>query len=456
MASFLHFIFGKMNIERMNTDAAALLSPQVNPGGVQRTSPVHSNKQQESKQSRFNDELDKQIDRSTVEKSDRRDARSRSNHPEMDRNGSERTERQEKPKLNSDPSTPKEKSNNSGSGSESKQGQLENEKTNHQHQPIDRNRGENGDSRQAQSIRNRIDEIREGIQKNAAINESIKSEANRKLTQSQQAETIKQAEKLLFPDAKKQPGSNASQVKSESINAKQIEEMGKQFETTRNQAAGEHTVQAEEMAAKPNRTPQEAESSSKGNLLKTIVEKDGSITTQLNLNPDKEINLSELKFEKIGHSRELLEQYQELSDKILNKVGNVIKYMATKGGESVTVKLQPPELGKIQVELVLKENTINAKINTENIAVKEIILTNLDQLKAGIENNGFNINRLDVEIGGFRNFLSRESREFGNGQQKGKEEKQGPGAAVYNSAEVINKPLNPYQFLVGRSVNLLI
>ncbi|HLP47872.1 MAG TPA: flagellar hook-length control protein FliK, partial [Candidatus Kapabacteria bacterium] len=104
----------------------------------------------------------------------------------------------------------------------------------------------------------------------------------------------------------------------------------------------------------------------------------------------------------------ILEQYEALKEKIVNSVENSIKFMITEGENKVGIKLYPPELGKIQVELVIKDNQINARINTENIAVKEAILTNLDQLKSNIESAGIIVHRFDVEVGGFRNPFDRQ------------------------------------------------
>jgi flagellar hook-length control protein FliK len=59
------------------------------------------------------------------------------------------------------------------------------------------------------------------------------------------------------------------------------------------------------------------------------------------------------------------------------------------------------------VELVVQDNQVTAKINTENAAVKEVILANLDQLKSNLINAGTQINKFDVEVGGFKNYFEQ-------------------------------------------------
>lgn len=297
-------------------------------------------------------------------------------------------------------------------------------------------------------MKNRIEEIKEGIRKNSIIKQNVEEKIKSKFNAAQKTGSKKDVEKVLFA----KNGDQSNIVKKNEMN--RSEEFGKVIEKNI-KISTEKNSEIEQNNSQVNRNDLEIVRDDKASIIKNSSNKE-PISPTLNLNLEKEIASSEFKIEKIESSKQYIEQYNELSDKILNKVGNVIKYMTTKGGgESVSIKLQPPELGKIQVELFLKDNTVNAKINTENIAVKEIILTNLDQLKAGIENNGFNINKLDVEIGGFKNFLSKDA---GNFQGKNKNDSKNPGGGNSNTkgTETINKPLNPYVFFVGRSINVLV
>ena len=103
--------------------------------------------------------------------------------------------------------------------------------------------------------------------------------------------------------------------------------------------------------------------------------------------------------------------------------------MVSEGENRVSINLHPPELGKIQVELVVKDNHVHARINTENAAVKEVIMTNLDQLKSNIENAGISVTKFDVEVGGFRNQFDQQFSE-GNSNGRG-----GSGSGSQESSE---------------------
>lgn len=190
--------------------------------------------------------------------------------------------------------------------------------------------------------------------------------------------------------------------------------------------------------------------------------KDNSALNLLNnqLKEIRQVNEIHVKKEVSQHQNALLEQYQELRDRITNGVENSIKFLVSSGESKITMQLQPPELGRVQVELVIKDNQVSAKINTENTAVKEVIMTNLDQLKSNLENAGTQINKFDVEVGGFRSQFDQQfAQEKSGGKQQGKH---GPGQGQASFQEDKDpgpgKVWNhkPLSYSLGRSINCLI
>jgi hypothetical protein len=165
-----------------------------------------------------------------------------------------------------------------------------------------------------------------------------------------------------------------------------------------------------------------------------------------------------IKIQKLLLQQNIREQYEVVKDNVLNSVDNGIKMMLSAGENRVSIKLHPPELGKIQVELIVKDNHVSARINTENIAVKEVIMTNLDQLKSNIENAGITVQKFDVEVGGFRNHFDRQSSDDssgGNGRGKKEDgEPQLPGDPDWLPDKIIRQ--TSYSYFVGRSINYLV
>lgn len=169
--------------------------------------------------------------------------------------------------------------------------------------------------------------------------------------------------------------------------------------------------------------------------------------------------VNELKIQKILGRNTTAEQYQAIRDGIANSVEDNIKMLVNDGGSKAVIQLKPPELGKIQVELVVRDNQVNARINTENIAVKEVILTQLEQLKSNIENAGIQVDSFDVEVGGFRNqfdgqFSGEESANGGGGDQRENGTAQDLKEADWLPDKIIKH--NALSLLVGRSVNYLV
>ncbi len=75
----------------------------------------------------------------------------------------------------------------------------------------------------------------------------------------------------------------------------------------------------------------------------------------------------------------------------------------SKAGEKrITLQLQPPELGKVNVELSVSDKQIEARIYTEHQAVREVILSQIEQLRAQLAQEGWNLSKIDVNIGTFR------------------------------------------------------
>jgi flagellar hook-length control protein FliK len=81
--------------------------------------------------------------------------------------------------------------------------------------------------------------------------------------------------------------------------------------------------------------------------------------------------------------------------KVLDKMVVMIK----NGEQSGKLIIQPPELGKIDINLTIKDGNVQAHLNTENYAVKQIIETNLNQLKQQLTDQGLTIEQFSVSVG---------------------------------------------------------
>jgi flagellar hook-length control protein FliK len=151
--------------------------------------------------------------------------------------------------------------------------------------------------------------------------------------------------------------------------------------------------------------------------------------------------------------------FVELRDKILSKVESGIIQLADKGDPRLVIRLYPPELGKVQVDLSVADKGISVKINAENTAVREVILANADSLKTQVENSGHTVQALSVEVGNFRDPASdAEATRFGLGRRQGGRGQgggEGDSPIIAGPSGIVQVPLARSGWL-GRAVNLIV
>jgi DNA-binding transcriptional MerR regulator/arsenate reductase-like glutaredoxin family protein len=63
------------------------------------------------------------------------------------------------------------------------------------------------------------------------------------------------------------------------------------------------------------------------------------------------------------------------------------------------LKITPPDLGKLDIDITVKNGNIHANLSTENAVVKEIIEANLNQLKQQLNNHGLTVEKFEVMVG---------------------------------------------------------
>ena len=95
---------------------------------------------------------------------------------------------------------------------------------------------------------------------------------------------------------------------------------------------------------------------------------------------------------------------------VLRRVEDAVLMLLNRNDNSLTVKLYPPELGRVQIELQVRNGGTEVKILAETPQVREVIQANLEQLRNSMENSGYLLSRLDVEVGGFSRFTHNQGQ----------------------------------------------
>ena len=81
--------------------------------------------------------------------------------------------------------------------------------------------------------------------------------------------------------------------------------------------------------------------------------------------------------------------------KILDRMIWMIQANKQKG----RISISPPELGRLDLNLVIKHGHLQANLSAENLMVKELIEENLNQLKQQLSSQGFVVDKFEVTVG---------------------------------------------------------
>jgi flagellar hook-length control protein FliK len=81
--------------------------------------------------------------------------------------------------------------------------------------------------------------------------------------------------------------------------------------------------------------------------------------------------------------------------RLMNEIENVIKSGDKK---NVTLKIYPEELGSVKISLDFTDNNVSAKINVSNDSVRQVILTQADNLKSSLSESGIQLAALNVSV----------------------------------------------------------
>ncbi|MDY6843856.1 MAG: flagellar hook-length control protein FliK [Thermodesulfobacteriota bacterium] len=91
---------------------------------------------------------------------------------------------------------------------------------------------------------------------------------------------------------------------------------------------------------------------------------------------------------------------QPLENNIISQIIGKIHLDSREGVQRLNLQLQPETLGRLHLEITIKDNHVVANIFTENPLVKDIIEANLHVLRSSLYDQGFKINECHVFISG--------------------------------------------------------
>ena len=80
----------------------------------------------------------------------------------------------------------------------------------------------------------------------------------------------------------------------------------------------------------------------------------------------------------------------------VDEVMNQAKYLVTKGGGEMTVKMSPEGMGEVHLKVILQEGKINIEMNTQDKSVKKLIEESLSDLKSSLASQQMKLDHVKI------------------------------------------------------------
>jgi len=87
-----------------------------------------------------------------------------------------------------------------------------------------------------------------------------------------------------------------------------------------------------------------------------------------------------------------------LSESVLRQVTEKMVYLVRNNQHRLRVNLDPPELGRINLNLIVRNNEVRGSIITEKAAVKEALEAQLVQLRENLAQQGLHLESFDIRL----------------------------------------------------------
>lgn len=87
------------------------------------------------------------------------------------------------------------------------------------------------------------------------------------------------------------------------------------------------------------------------------------------------------------------------SNNIMTQISSQINKVSLNGLNEIKIQLMPENLGKLSLKISTTDNIVSAKIIAESIQIKEIIESNLNQLRDSLSEKGISISNVEVFVG---------------------------------------------------------
>lgn len=82
----------------------------------------------------------------------------------------------------------------------------------------------------------------------------------------------------------------------------------------------------------------------------------------------------------------------------LNRIGQTLIQMISRGEQTLELRLDPPELGKLTLTVAMERDSVTVQMHTGNQAVRDLLLMQVDRLRATLADESMTLGQLSVNI----------------------------------------------------------
>lgn len=119
-----------------------------------------------------------------------------------------------------------------------------------------------------------------------------------------------------------------------------------------------------------------------------------------------QVNAAQMK-EKPAAPRQAFER--AIMDQVVRKVRVAVR---PNGSSTMSIRLDPPHLGKVDMRVKVQDNVVKAILVVESREVRSVIENNMDSLKASLNNQGLKVDQINVTTSGDQGQNQRFAGEF--------------------------------------------
>lgn len=132
---------------------------------------------------------------------------------------------------------------------------------------------------------------------------------------------------------------------------------------------------------------------------------------------------------------------------LIDQVGKQISRSILRGDRIVRLQLNPPELGRVKIMIDIKDNALKLGMIAEHSSVKEILLSNVHELKEALASQGIKLENINIQINtGFGQSMAG-SKGWMNEGKRWNQNSDGGGFMSENNAEVLQS--DPLKMAAG-------